>query len=98
MISKFLNTKLKISKHNNNKSYFLIRASNRNNINIIVNYFSIYVIYSSKYLDYLNWAEVAKLLLSGNAYSPDNRKYIYNLKNSMNNKRKYFYWNHMYYL
>lgn len=94
-ISKFLNTKLKISKHNENKSYFFIRASSKNSLRIILNYFDSYKMYSSKYLDYLNWAITAKLLFNENAYSMENRKYIYNLKNTMNKKRIYFNWNHL---
>ena len=94
-ISKFLNTKLNISKHNSNKSYFLTRASNINSLKIILNYFDSYKLYSSKYLDYLNWANAAKLLLNKSAYTTDNKIYIYNLKNTMNNKRTYFNWNHL---
>jgi len=95
-ISKFLKTELKISKHNKDKSYFLIRVSNRNSIRLILNYFYSYKMYSSKYLDYLNWANAAELLLSNNAYSLENRKYIYNLKNTMNKKRICFNWNHLF--
>ena len=94
-ISKFLNAKLEISKHNKNKSYFMIRASNRNSLKIILNYFNSYKMYSSKYLDYLNWANAAQLLLDKNAYILDNKKHIYYLKNSMNSKRIFFNWDHL---
>jgi len=93
-ISEFLKTKLEISTHNN-KSYFLIRASNRNSLRIILNYFNSFNMYSSKYLDYQNWAIVARALLTKTAYNLDNRKYIYLLKNSMNNKRTNFNWDHL---
>jgi len=96
-ISEFLKAKLEISTHNN-KSYFLIKASNRNSLNIILNYFNFFNMYSSKYLDYQNWAFVAKALLAKTAYKLKNRKYIYLLKNSMNNKRTYFNWDHLIYL
>ena len=94
-ISKFLNAKLEISKHNKNKSYFMIRASNRYSLKIILNYFNSYKMYSSKYLDYLNWANAAQLLLDKNAYILDNKKHIYYLKNSMNSKRIFFNWDHL---
>ena len=94
-ISKFLNAKLEISKHNENKFYFMIRASNRNSLKIIIDYFNYYKIYSSKYLDYLNWVTAAKLLLDKSAYKLENRKFIYYLKNSMNSKRTYFNWDHL---
>lgn len=93
-ISQFLNTKLNISKHNN-KSYFLIRAENRISLKIILDYFYKYNMYSSKYLDYKNWAIAAQLLLDNSAYKIDNKEYIYLLKNSMNSKRIYFDWNHL---
>jgi hypothetical protein len=96
-ISEFLKVKLKISKHNS-KSYFLIRANNNNSLNIILNYFNIFNMYSSKYLDYQNWAIVARLLLNKTAYYLENRNYIYSLKNSMNKKRTYFNWDHLKYL
>lgn len=94
IISEFLNAKLEVSKHND-KSYYLIRASNRNNLQIILNYFYSFNMYSSKYLDYQHWAIVAKLLLSKTAYNLKNKKYIYLLKNTMNNKRIYFNWDHL---
>jgi LAGLIDADG endonuclease len=95
-ISKFLNAKLEISKHNKNKFYFKIRASNRNSLKIILNYFNFYKMYSSKYLDYLNWANAAQLLLDINVYTLDNKKHIYYLKNSMNSKRILFNWDHLF--
>jgi hypothetical protein len=52
--------------------------------------------YSSKYLDYLNWANAAQLLLDINAYTLDNKKHIYYLKNSMNSKRILFNWDHLF--
>jgi hypothetical protein len=94
-ISEYLGCKLKISRHNNNKEYFLIRASNRKSLIAIINYFSHFNLYTSKYLDYSNWAETAKLLLNNEAYSLKNRKRIYSLKHNMNNKRTIFNWDHL---
>lgn len=93
-IAKFFNTKLEITKHNN-KDYYLVRASNRNSLRIILSYFSKFKMYSSKYLDYKNWAQASKLLLNNIAYLPENKKIIYELKNNMNNKRTIFNWNHL---
>jgi hypothetical protein len=53
-ISSFLNTKLRTSIHHKNKTYYLIEASNRSNIKIIIDYFSEFSLYSSKHLDYLD--------------------------------------------
>lgn len=96
-IANFLNTKFETTKHNG-KFYYLVRGYNRISLNIILHYFNEFNLYSSKYLDYYNWAIVAKFLLNGTAYFIENINKIYELKNSMNNKRIIFKWDHLKYL
>lgn len=93
-IAELLGTKLEISKHND-KSYYLVRGNNRKSLSLILNYFSFFSLYSSKYLDYHNWSQTAQLLLENKAYSVENKKIIYELKHSMNNKRIMFDWSHL---
>jgi hypothetical protein len=52
-IAELLGTKLEISRHND-KNYYLVRGNNRKSLNLILNYFYFYNLYSSKYLDYKN--------------------------------------------
>jgi hypothetical protein len=79
-ISLFLNTNLRIFIHNIDKTYYLIQASNRISLKIILVYFSEHSLFSSKHLDYLNWKETAQYLLSNTAYSSENRIKILELK------------------
>jgi hypothetical protein len=73
----------------------MVRVHNRKSLNLVLDYFSKFKLYSSKYLDYKNWAVVARLLLSNTAYTTENKNKIYDLKNSMNNKRIIFNWDHL---
>ena len=76
------------------RNYFNITASSTNSITIIKIYLDMYPLYSSKYLDYQNWRQVVNLILENNHYEVDNT-IIQNLKDTMNNKRTYFNWEHL---
>lgn len=97
-IAEFLGGKLYISIHNKTKEYFLVRCGSNKNLPLILNYFSLYSMYSSKRLDYNNWKEAVLLKLSGKNRLSENKKIVYNLKHSMNNKRTVFDWSHLIYL
>jgi hypothetical protein len=51
-ISEFLNCNLRISIHNKDKTYFSVEANNRISLQIILDYFNNFSLYSSKHLDY----------------------------------------------
>jgi hypothetical protein len=52
-IAEFLNCNLRTRKQVvTNKEYFIIAASNRKSLSIIIDYFKSFYLYSSKYLDY----------------------------------------------
>lgn len=94
-ISSFLNTKLRKSIHNKDKTYYLIQASNRSNIKIIIDYLTEFSLYSSKHLDYLDWRAAGKALLDKTAYLPETKVKILEHKNNMNSKRTFFNWDHL---
>jgi hypothetical protein len=94
LIASFFKSKLKISSHNN-INYYMIRASNRVSLEIVLNYLDKYSLFSSKYLDYISWKSTVNLLLHNKAYLCDNKLVILDLKNNMNNKRTKFTWNHL---
>jgi hypothetical protein len=95
IISSFLNTKLRKSIHNKDKTYYLIQANTRSNIKIIIDYLSEFSLYSSKHLDYLDWRAAGKALLDNIAYLPENKVKILEHKNNMNRKRTFFNWDHL---
>lgn len=94
-ISKFMNCNLKLTTHNKNKKYYIIQATSKISIKKILDYFNEFNLYSSKYLDYLDWNEATKALLNNNAYLSENKIKRLEHKNNMNNKRTIFNWDHL---
>lgn len=94
-IADFLNCNLKTSNHNTDKTYYLLNANSRKSIKIILNYFSKFNLFGSKYLDYMDWNIVANLLISYKAYLPENKIKILNIKSGLNNLRVNFNWDHL---
>ena len=94
-IAKFLNTKLRRITKKNNKTYFYIDIIGIHNNNLLKNYLDKYPLFSSKYLDYLNWKEALIIIENKfhlNEYGVKNIKF---LKSNMNNSRWRFNWNHL---
>uniref|UniRef100_UPI001D012B71 hypothetical protein n=1 Tax=Coccidioides immitis TaxID=5501 RepID=UPI001D012B71 len=55
-ISSFLNCKLLTKRQKStNNTYYTLTASSKTSINIIINYFNKYSLFTSKYLDYKDW-------------------------------------------
>lgn len=95
-ISKFLNCNLKIRKQvSTGNEYFIIAASSRISLEIILSYFKSFPLYSSKYLDYKDWKEGVKLILEKSHYTEEGIIKINFHKNNMNLKRVYFKWDHL---
>jgi hypothetical protein len=64
----------------------------------VVNYFNKFPLFSSKYLDFLSWAEAQKLItnkLHLTKNGPEGLDRIKSLKNTMNNNRSVFSWEHL---
>jgi hypothetical protein len=61
-IANLFQTKVTIVERQN--SYFHITASSRISLELILNYFNMYPLKSSKYLDYNNWLKSVNLLLA----------------------------------
>jgi hypothetical protein len=80
------------------KPYFNITASSRVSLALVINYFNMYPLKSSKYLDYINWHETVNLLLTNKHYTLEGISIISNLKKTMNNTRTEFNWTHLDYL
>jgi len=75
--------------------YYTLTASSSKSIKIIIDYFERYPLYSSKYLDYKDWYEAARLILDKKQYANESIVKIDFLKSNMNNSRVYFNWNHL---
>jgi LAGLIDADG endonuclease/Cytochrome C and Quinol oxidase polypeptide I len=75
--------------------YYTLTASSLESLKVIIDYFNKYPLYSSKYLDYKDWEIVAKLRLNNEHYTEDGISKVDLAKNSMNNTRTYFNWDHL---
>ena len=75
--------------------YYTLTASSRKSLTVIINYFNLFPLYSSKHLDYLDWSKAVKLILSDQHYSPSGVVQINCLKSKMNNSRTEFNWGHL---
>lgn len=76
-------------------TYYTLTASSLESLKVIIDYFNKYPLYSSKYLDYKDWEIVAKLRLNNVHYTEDGISKVDIAKNSMNNTRTYFNWDHL---
>lgn len=95
-ISNFLNCSLKIreQKSTSNK-YFILTASNKVSLKIILNYLEQYPLFSSKYLDYNDWKEIVLLIFQNEHLTNESIIKANFVKNHMNKKRTLFYWDHL---
>jgi hypothetical protein len=95
-MGKFLNCNLNTRKQiSTDNEYFNLTASSRKSLSIIITYFKLFPLYSSKYLDYKDWEKAVLLILDNDHYSEQGIAKIDILKNNMNLKRTYFNWDHL---
>ena len=95
-IASFLNCNLLLRKQvATGNVYYTLTASSSRSLKIIIDYFECYHLYSSKYLDYKDWALAARIILEKKQYTNENIVKIDFLKSNMNNSRVYFNWNHL---
>jgi hypothetical protein len=74
--------------------YFFISSTLRSN-KLIRHYFNKYPLYSSKYLDFINWCEIIDLSLI-KPLTPDIINKCQEIKSKMNSNRKQFKWDHLF--
>jgi len=86
-IALFLGVNLVVVTRNTGKQYFNITAKSRESISVVKNYLNTYPLFSSKYLDFLDWEKVVDLILRQTHYEEENSDLIEELKSGMNNSR-----------
>ena len=92
----FLNCNLltKTQKSTNN-TYYTLAASSKVSLSIIINYFNKFPLYTSKYLDYMDWEEVAHLIINNKHLTVEGIKTVEFVRSRMNTKRTEFNWDHL---
>jgi len=93
-----ITTDLRISKHNIDKTYWIIEVSSLNKLNLLIQYFNNYPLLTAKRNDYDDWLKVYELIEYKKHLSEDEKILIKQIKSNMNKNRKVFNWNHLVYL
>lgn len=95
-ISNFLNCNLLTRKQKSTgNEYYTLTASSRMSLNIIINYLEKYPLFSSKYLDYIDWKKIVLLIIENKHYTEQGIDKTESVRNSMNRQRTHFNWNHL---
>lgn len=95
-ISNFLNCTLLTRKQKSTgNEYFILTASNRMSLNIIVNYLEKHPLFSSKFLDYKDWKEIVLLMFENKHFTEEDINKTILVKNGMNRQRTTYVWNHL---
>jgi hypothetical protein len=95
-IAKFLNCNLLTRKQKSTgNEYYTLTASSKISLNIIISYLDKYPLFTSKYLDYLDWKKIVLLILDNIHYTEDGLIKTDSVRDSMNRKRTYFNWDHL---
>lgn len=95
-LSNFLNCSVltRLQKSTNNE-YYILAASSRVSLDIILKYLNKYPLYSSKYLDYKDWEKIVLLMFENKHYSDEGINQIELARSNMNRQRTHFDWNHL---
>jgi hypothetical protein len=95
-ISLFLNCNLLTrTQKSTNNTYYTLAASSKLSLSIIINYFQKFPLYTSKYLDYKDWEEVAHLIIKNKHLTVEGLKTVELARSRMNTKRTEFNWDHL---
>lgn len=78
-----------------NNTYYTLAASSKVSLDIIISYFNKYPLFSSKYLDYKDWEQVAYLILNSKHFTVKGINTLELVRSRMNTKRTEFNWDHL---
>lgn len=87
--------KLKTRKKYPNYLEYSIRTNKLETNLIVASYFKKYNLFSSKYLNYLDWLSVLNIIIQKQHKTLEGKDQIRAIRDSMNNKRTFFNWDHL---
>ncbi len=94
-IAKYLNTEVEKTKINSKNPQYRVRTTSIKGNITLENYFNEFPLFSSKYLNYLDWLKVVNLFKIGKLNYKENINCVLEIKEKMNNKRTFYTWNHL---
>jgi hypothetical protein len=91
-------TTLGISTHNGDIKYFAISASSTKSRAIVVAYFAMFPLFSSKRFNFLDWLIIHNKIVDNTHTTQEGRDLALQIKSGMNSKRTYLNWDHLEFL
>ena len=95
LIAIMLNSIVKKVRISKPKPEYRVRTTNLNSNLILINYLTIYPLFSSKYLNYKDWIKVLSYFEKKEQTKTDSIVEIIRIKSGMNDKRTQFNWDHL---
>lgn len=97
LLAEYLNTSLKEYGRKKYPNYleYRVRTNNLNSNFILANYLNKFPLFSSKYLNYIDWLEIINIIKLCEHKTDQGKNKIILVKKNMNNKRTIFTWNHL---
>ena len=89
---------LRESKHNGNKTYWIIEVTSLNKLSHLIQYLNKYPLLTAKRNDFEDWYKVYQLIVNKKHLNEDGKLLIKNIKFNMNKNREVFNWDHLVYL
>jgi len=93
-IATFLDSSVKEIRTSSNHPQFIIRTISLDSNIKLESYLNKYPLFSSKYLNYLDWLKILEFKKLGK-YDQSFLDKVITIKNNMNNKRTFFVWDHL---
>ena len=95
-IANFLKCKVLTRKQKSTgNEYYILAATSRISLSIIIKYLEKNPLFSSKYLDYKDWKDIANLVIESEQYTWKAISKTESIKTKMNIQRTHFDWNHL---
>ena len=94
-LAEYLLTVVKSIKTTTENPKYRVRTTSMGGNKKLIDYLTLFPLFSSKYLDYLAWLEVVKIIESGNHITQQGIDKIKELKRTMNDSRTIFNWDHL---
>jgi hypothetical protein len=93
-----ISTELRVSKHNLDKTYWIIEICSLNKLKFLIDYLNNYPLLTSKRNNFEDWLKVYQLIDNKEHLHEKGKSIIKNIKLNMNKNRKLFNWSHLVYL
>ena len=93
-----ITTDLRTSKHNINKTYWIVEVTSLEKLNLLIQYLNNYPLLTAKRNDFDDWLKVYRLMKDKKHLNDDGKLLIKNIKSNFNKNRRIFNWDHLNYL